>query len=653
MTVGRVRRSATLVFAGALTLVLGACGGGGGGSSTPATGPAAAPTAGAQAGSGTLSFAITIPSGSNAAANSRTPKYVSPSTASVTVTLAGQTTPLGTVNTAAGAPGCTASASGTTCTITVTAPAGNQTFNVATYSGPNGTGNQLSVARVPASISTSSTTTVPLALQGVVASVTAILGSTSVPVGAPAAVAVTIVAYDSSNNIIVGAGDFSSPVTLALNDPSGNTSLSTNTVPAPGTSVTLNYNGNSVTAATVTPSINGTPGTAATFAPTGDAVTLFTAPAQVSYITAMAPGPDGNVWLANYGDCECNSTISKIAPNGAVTFYQSNTPGSDIYGLAPSSDGASLWFGDDNGDIGRISTSGTVTYASSASTPCDSETTACGDIDYMVLGPDGNDWFSDCDYGYVGYVTPQGNVFEFDPTQLPGWTGEYSSPEQIAFGSDGKLYVADESGQIEQITLSGDVPSAVAVVQDPADCEVYALAIGPDGNPWFGDDCANVGMVPLTNFNPDAALQWSISAIDDGESIDFLIGSPGGLWATDDEDGNVYQIANLSGVSAAQGPSVTPVSAFVAGSSYTETLGPDSNLWVASDGEYEAIAKVIYGAPAIGALSSQRGAGTLSTRRLTASISRVKHPHSRRGRGRGPRAHSEMHGHPRRPKPAI
>jgi streptogramin lyase len=659
MTSARVRRSAALLSASALTLLLGACGGGGGGSvAGPAPGGAAGPATGtgaaASPGNGTLSFTIAIPAATTTSSTVRTPKYVSPSTASITVTLAGQTTPLATENLSAGAPGCTATATGTSCTVTVSAPAGSDTFAIAAWDGPNGTGHQLSVAKVPATISTSSTTTVPLALQGVVATVTALLGSTSIPVGAPGAVSITIVAYDGSGNIIVGPGNFSSPVTLTDTDASGNTSLSTTTVPAPGTSVTLNYNGNSVVSATVTPSINGTPGTAAIFAPTGDAVTNFTTPGQLGYVSAMAAGPDGNMWFTAYGCCESTANIAKIAPNGAVTAYSNNTPSAYIYGLARSSDGASLWFGDENGDIGRIDTSGNVTYASTFNTPCESETTTCGEIDYMVLGPDGNDWFSDCN-GYVGYVTPQGNVTEFAISTLPGWPGGGFFPEQIAFGSDGNLYVADELEAVEQITLSGDAPSSVVKVQNPANCDVYALAIGPDGNPWFGDTCANVGMLPLTNFSGGALLQWSLAAINNDEDIQYLIGSPGGLWATDDEDGNVYQIANLSGVSAAQGPSITPVAAFAYSNAdaYVENLGPDNNLWVATDSsETPAIAKVIYGAPPSVALSSQRSAvGTLSTRRLIASISHVKHPHSRRGRGRGPKAHTEMHGHPSRPKP--
>jgi hypothetical protein len=663
MAMLRVHRPGALFAGAALALMLGACGGGGGGSvSTPGTGTGAGtvqPPGGSggsgTAGSGTLSFVVTIPSSTTTSSTSRTPKYVSPSTASITVTLAGQTTPLATENLSAGAPGCTATAAGTSCTVTVTAPAGSQTFAIATFDGPNGTGHQLSVAKVPASITASSTTSIPLALQGVVASVTALLGSSSVPAGAPASVSITIVAYDANQNIIVGPGNFSSPVTLALNDPSGNTTLSTNTVPAPGTSVSLNYNGNSVTAATVTPSINGTPGTAATFAPAGDAVSNFTTPNSVFYITTLAAGPDKNVWFSAYNGGTIDATFSSITPGGLVTVYNTNTPLSYVDGLAPSSDGQSLWFGDDNGDIGRVATgTGTVTYATSANTPCESSTTACGEIDFMVLGPDGNDWFSDCGYGYLGYVTPQGSIVEFDPTQLPGWPGGGSAPEQIAFDSAGNLYVADEEQDgIYKVTLSNDAPTGVTFIANPANCEVYALAIGPDGNPWFGDDCSNIGMVPASNFSSGSLLEWSAAALNNDDGFYLMTSSPGGLWLTDDEDNYVYQVANLSSVGASQPPSITPVPVFSSSDAdaYAITLGPDNNIWTATDGDNNgitpgALARLIYGAPATQALSTKRASASLSR-----SLSHVKHKHSRRGRGRGPGAHMEMHGHPHRPKP--
>ena len=84
----------------------------------------------------------------------------------------------------------------------------------------------------------------------------------------------------------------------------------------------------------------------------------------------------------------------------------------------------------------------------------------------MVLGPDGNDWFSDCE-GYVGYVTPGGSVVEFDPTQLTGWPGGNIYPEQIAFDSAGNLYVADEDQAIEKITLTNNVPARLPASQIP------------------------------------------------------------------------------------------------------------------------------------------------------------------------------------------
>lgn len=652
MAMLRVHRPGALFISAALALMLGACGGGGGSVSTPSTGTGSGsgtvqqPGGSGGAGSGTLSFVVTIPPATTTSSSTKTPKYVSPSTASITVTLAGQTTPLATENLGSGAPGCTATAAGTSCTVTVTAPVGSDTFSIATYDGPNGTGKQLSVAKVPASITASSTTSIPLALQGVVASVTALLGSSSVPVGAPASVSVTIVAYDANQNIIVGPGNFSSPVTLALTDPSGNTSLSTTSVPAPGTSVSLNYNGNSVTGAIVTPSINGTPGTAATFAPSGDAVANYTTPYSTGYIGALSAGPDHNMWFTAYNCCSNPASINVITAGGAVTSYSTNTPFAYIYGLAPSSDGQSLWFGDDQGDIGRIATAGgTVTSASTWNTPCQSSGYICGSTDFMVLGPDGNDWFSDCE-GYVGYVTPAGSVVEFDPTQLSGWPGGLIYPEQIAFDSAGNLYVADEDQAIEKITLTGSVPTAITRIANPAACDVYALVIGPDGNPWFADDCSNIGMVPAGNFNAGSLLQWSAAAFNNGDGFEAMVSSPGGLWLTDNDDNYVFEVTGLTAVNASQPPSITPISVFsyTAAYAYSLALGADNNVWIASDADSlpQAIARLIYGAPV---------GGVLSTKRAAASVARIKHRHSRRGRGRGPGAHTQMLGHPKRPKP--
>ena len=235
--------------ASAAALLLAACGGGGGGSShVPASTP--------------VTSATTVPSGPMAqvtlristatipASTQRAPKFVSPSTASATIALQGQPTPLATVNFMPGSANC----NGQQCTVTFSAPVGSDTFVVTTYDQPNGAGNALSTASVVATVVLNATNTVALTLNGVIAQVRVILGSSSVQAGTPAAIPVTVVASDAAGNVIIGPGNYSTPVTLTNSDTSNVTQLSPNLVPGPGTAVTLNYNGGSSIGATITPS---------------------------------------------------------------------------------------------------------------------------------------------------------------------------------------------------------------------------------------------------------------------------------------------------------------------------------------------------------------------------------------------------------------
>jgi len=610
-------------LAGCVLIALAACGGGGGGSTpTPSTlGGGTAPTASpAPAGSGTLSFSIAIPSSTGPAASSRTPKYVSPSTASVSVTLAGQTTPLATANLGATAPGCTVVPNGVSCTVTVNAPAGSNTFVITTYNGTNGTGQQLSTARVAATVTPNAITPVPLTLNGVVATTAVILGATTVPVGTPASIAVTVNAYDQNGNLIVGPGSFSSPITLTLTDASGATSLSTTTVTAPGTSVTLNYNGNSMTSATILPS-NAAANGSATFTPTGNAVIGYAVlPSDNQYINVLAPGPAGDraVW---YGS---NRIVGRMSTTGQVTEYTNGL--NDIYALAPGADG-NVWFGDDDGLVGNISTTGTVTFAATYNTGCGPY--LCSYTNFMVPGPDGNVWFSD-DGGYVGMVTTSGIVTEWYIPTLPGWPGGSSEPNQMAFIGN-TLYIADEYGYIDAIAIAGagaaSAPTGVVQVANPASgegpCDVYGLAIGPDGNVWFSDDCYNIGLIPPANFTTAGVLEWSIAGLTDDDSFYYLASSAAGVFGADDYDNVVYRIFPSPGLSASTAPAIAPILAFAYpyDSADTLTRGPDGNIWVAEDSETpESIAKVISGGnAATSASSTARAPGSVT--RASSTIS--------------------------------
>jgi streptogramin lyase len=616
MTVQRLRTGAAVAV-----LLLAGCGGGGGGSVPAASlGAVTAPQPPASSGSSKLGIAISVPGGSSAS-SARVPRFISPSTASLTVALQGAQTPLATINVTPSSPGCSPAPLGIVCTATVSAPVGSNTYVVTTYDAVNATGHQLATATLVATVTINATNTLALVLNGTVANATVILGTTSVTAGVPNTVAVTVVALDAAGNVIVGPGNYSTPVTLTNSDTSGATTLSRTSITAPGQTVSLSYSGNSLLGATITPMVGSTAGTGATFTPTGYTVANFNVPAgDTGYddwgMGALTTGPDGNLWYGTYG------IIGKVTPNGQFTEYTNGVPVDHISALAAGADG-NMWFGTYSDNLGQITPTGTVTMLG----------TSCGEVYNMVAGPDGNLWFSDYNCGYVGVINPTTMaVQEYDITQLSGWPGGTAYPEQIAFGPDGKLYIADYvGGSIDQITIAGGVPTAVNRAVLPSGCYAITVARGPDGNMWFSDDCYNIGQVSPSNFSAAGMAEWSMTGVTDASGIWNVVATPDGLWATDWYTGTIYRFSALGAVVppgpvAASSPAPTgpvtgtppvviPVKAFAYpyASAYAIAVGPDHNIWVAED-DYSpfAFAKVAYGSVATGAQSAGRSLGPMS-----------------------------------------
>lgn len=219
-----------------------ACGGGGGQSNLPGA------TKQSQA-----VFTVTVPSATGTSSTQRSPKFVLPNTQSITImltsTTAATTSPDAdgstTANLTPTSPNCIAAAPTTplVCTIGLNAPAGNDSFTLTMYQGLNGSGNVLSTATVSAQISSTQTTTIPVTLSGVIATVdvTVTNGNNIIPGGFATSLPVIVTAKDASGAAIVGPGNYTTPITLTNADTSGVTTLSTTSVTSPGTAVTLAY----------------------------------------------------------------------------------------------------------------------------------------------------------------------------------------------------------------------------------------------------------------------------------------------------------------------------------------------------------------------------------------------------------------------------
>ena len=101
----------------------------------------------------------------------------------------------------------------------------------------------------------------------------------------------------------------------------------------------------------------------------------------------------------------------------------------------------------------------------------------------MMLGPDGNVWFSESEVSRIGRITPDGRITEFGDGISPG-----AKPLSIAV-RDGALWFSEAAGnRIGRITVDG----AVTEFPIPShDSQPRAMVSHPDGSIWFVETSTN------------------------------------------------------------------------------------------------------------------------------------------------------------------
>jgi virginiamycin B lyase len=265
----------------------------------------------------------------------------------------------------------------------------------------------------------------------------------------------------------------------------------------------------------------------------------------VSDLGDITDGPDGALWFTASDPGE----IGRITTSGSVTMYPLPSPDSAPGGITRGPDGA-LWFTEvtDTGlEIGRISTSGTISqYVPRSSSASD---LVAGGI---TEGPDGALWFTAPDAGEIGRITTSGSITEY-PLSTPSW-----DPTGITTGPDGALWFAGASG-IGRITTAG------AIREYPVASANY-VATGADGALWFTDQQDDlVGRITtagsVTTYPmPSVNYPWEITAGPD-DALCFT-GGPTGLGC----------ISTSGRITTYQ----------VGGQAWGITTGPDGAIWYTS-----------------------------------------------------------------------
>ncbi|HUA09972.1 MAG TPA: hypothetical protein VMA98_11970 [Candidatus Acidoferrales bacterium] len=448
------------IIAALVAIALAGCGGG---SSLPA------PSSHAQTQAATTAqFRILIPPKSAQAVLS--PKYVSSSTQSVTITLTSVNGAAytGTVSSPAAvttsltpsSSNCTSGASGLTCIAPATAVAGDDIYSVATYDASN---DLLSEGTATLTVVAGQANTGNLTLNGVMASVTLAFATDSHVSGSQSAGyaivgnqphTFTVVPLDAGGNTIVGAGTptltvtaSSSAVAIASTATAGTytaqvqsysaTPVQIVVTPSTGSAVDVpvttvqemwvaNAGGNNITAYNTS---------------SGAEITADTITVGADSPFMIQTGPNGDLWISNYA----SGQIEEVVPSTNVAVLSisgSNSAIDDPFGIAFDA-GGDLYLS--NSGAGGMEKFGASSFAGLTGaqdiTPTLNSPGDASDPVQDAVDGSGNLWVADDGDATI-------HVFNSGLNQIASLTGSQTflvGPTGVAFDAAGHLWVADNA----------------------------------------------------------------------------------------------------------------------------------------------------------------------------------------------------------------
>jgi streptogramin lyase len=179
----------------------------------------------------------------------------------------------------------------------------------------------------------------------------------------------------------------------------------------------------------------------------------------------------------------------------------------------------------------------------------------------IVVGPDGNLWFTEWKSSKIGKITSAGKVTEYG---LPAASG----PAYIANGPDGHLWFTDStSNKIGKITTSGMVTEYAL----PTGSAVWGITAGPDEKLWF-TACASNKIGKITTVG--IITEYTVPTLKSCPN-QITTGPDGNLWFLEQTSGKVAK-ATTSGTMTEY--AVKEATNSLGGGI---AVGPDNNLWFA------------------------------------------------------------------------
>ena len=205
----------------------------------------------------------------------------------------------------------------------------------------------------------------------------------------------------------------------------------------------------------------------------------------------------------------------------------------------------------------------------------------------IVDGPDGDLWFTE-DSGKIGRVTTQGQVTEFPlPTPANGSTPDLTS---LTAGPDGAIWALDGvNGQVDRITDDGQVE--IFAIPGGSAFTNGSIVSGTDGNLWFSvttpsspgpssgtDSTSNPGTID--RITPEGVVTEFSLPLGGGAATSLAAG-PDGVWFTDPSASRVGEVAPSGHIVEYGGPPSTlnGRAYSLASNSIYLAVGPDGDAY--------------------------------------------------------------------------
>jgi virginiamycin B lyase len=221
-----------------------------------------------------------------------------------------------------------------------------------------------------------------------------------------------------------------------------------------------------------------------------------------SHSGAVVAGLDSAIWIP-----QDDGQLGRMSTTGELTSFGVGAQSTD--GLAVTSNG-DIWFTTTDYQIGRLRPGGEtilfdIPHNASSSAPS-----------RLAAGPDGNLWFTEQSGNQIGRLTPERSVTEF---MIPT---ERSLPAGICAGPDGNVWFTESnSNAIGRITPSGKVTEFS--IPTPGSLPL-GIAKGPDGNIWFGEkNKAQLGRLNVAYTDLAVAINAQPSPATVGKGMTYTI----------------------------------------------------------------------------------------------------------------------------------